>query len=76
MRDLYVDMEMATLDNRLRSVFPDPRTAQHNIISIVAYDSYTKVYHVFVYRDDFIREQWQETRTLTDGKEYVIKHYR
>lgn len=75
MRRLYIDMEMASHNSRLRNVFPDPRIAEHNIISIVAFDSKYQTYHVFVYREDFTLLQKTEHRTLTDGKIYKIKFY-
>lgn len=75
-RKLYLDMEMGSSDVTLKNVFPDPRIARHNIISIVGFDSYTEIYHCFVYRPDFRKEKHSEHRILTDGKEYKVWIYK
>ena len=49
---MYMDMEMASTNPKLARVFPDPKIAKHDIVSIVAYDNYKDVYHIFVYRND------------------------
>ena len=72
---MLLDMEMASENSLLRKIFPDPKVAAHHLISTVAFDSYTKNYHIFVYRDDFVKKQYVVHRKLTDGKTYKCYIY-